>query len=123
MKRSQCGAPGQCHTHRTVHIDCLRPSRPKEKDRRDWCSILTSGYSCRSCRALQFRRGKKHSLSETLKRKEAMKKTYETPAVHCLGSVERLTLVNQTDPFSDVPQGDISQSGNNPPFDGPLEIS
>lgn len=44
-----------------------------------------------------------------------MKKTYETPAVKYLGSVQNLTLTNQLDPYSDVPRGEISNTGNNPP--------
>jgi len=43
-----------------------------------------------------------------------MKKAFETPEVKVLGSFQDLTLTNQLDPFSDVPQGEISNQGNNP---------
>lgn len=43
-----------------------------------------------------------------------MKKTFETPAITVLGSFKDLTLTNQLDPFSDVPQGEIADTGNNP---------
>ncbi|MGY6629506.1 MAG: hypothetical protein ACXIUL_00725 [Wenzhouxiangella sp.] len=44
-----------------------------------------------------------------------MKKNFEAPAVQVLGSVRNLTLTNNLDPFSDVPQGDVANNGNNPP--------
>lgn len=44
-----------------------------------------------------------------------MKKVYETPKVKNLGSFADLTLTNQLDPFSDVPQGELANEGNNPP--------
>ena len=43
-----------------------------------------------------------------------MKKVFETPEVTILGSFSDLTLTNDLDPFSDVPQGEISNNGNNP---------
>ena len=44
-----------------------------------------------------------------------MKKEYQAPEVKKLGTFADLTLTNQLDPFSDVPQGEISDNGNNPP--------
>lgn len=44
-----------------------------------------------------------------------MKKVYETPKIKELGSFSDLTLTNQLDPFSDVPQGELPDNGNNPP--------
>ena len=44
-----------------------------------------------------------------------MKKVYKSPVISELGSFADLTLTNQLDPFSDVPQGEISDNGNNPP--------
>ena len=44
-----------------------------------------------------------------------MKKEYQAPEVKKLGSFADLTLTNQLDPFSDVPQGEIANTGNNPP--------
>lgn len=44
-----------------------------------------------------------------------MKKEYQAPEVKKLGSFADLTLTNQLDPFSDVPQGEIADTGNNPP--------
>jgi hypothetical protein len=50
-----------------------------------------------------------------LREEQNMKKTYETPAVKYLGSVQNLTLTNQSDPYSDVPRGEISNNGDNLP--------
>lgn len=43
-----------------------------------------------------------------------MKKVYSPPVLQELGSFADLTLTNQLDPFSDVPQGEISNNGNDP---------
>lgn len=42
------------------------------------------------------------------------KKIFEEPKVALLGSLRDMTLTNDLDPFSDVPQGEISDEGNNP---------
>ncbi len=44
-----------------------------------------------------------------------MKKNYNAPVVQCLGSVEGLTLTNQSDPYSDVPRGQLGNTGDNEP--------
>lgn len=43
------------------------------------------------------------------------KERYSTPSLVQFGGLAELTQTNQLDPFSDVPQGEIVDNGNNPP--------
>lgn len=43
------------------------------------------------------------------------RKAFEEPQVALLGSLRDMTLTNDLDPFSDVPQGEIADNGNNNP--------
>jgi hypothetical protein len=43
-----------------------------------------------------------------------MKRSYVTPTVQCLGSIQVLTLTNNLNNISDVPIGDPGETAGNP---------
>lgn len=56
-------------------------------------------------------------LSEGVLTMQNEKRPYVRPQAMILGKATELTRTNQLDPFSDVPQGEIANNGNNPPGD------